>query len=208
MKALLTPVEVVRNTNLPKEFPPFELKDIRTIEYSFFMDNLSIKLYNEMLEAKLPVTGIVEWSQASHAAGDVVKREGVIYEALETTTTRPPTDSWKIRDKFSNECYSDIWCNGFLAELLSFMVLQARLPFIANNIHAEGVGTSNSTFTKATQKGYDVTASGVDASIGVALKNFKDYVNNQNKCLNLPNITDGCGITEQVDINTSIYKVA
>lgn len=207
MKTLLTPVEVVRNSNLPKEFPPFELKDIRVIEYSFFMDNLSIDLYNSMLEAKLPVTGIDEWSQnGSYNIDSVVKRDGVIYKALESTTSRPPTDSWKIRDKFSNECYSDIWCNGFLAELLSFMVLQARLPFIANNIHAEGVGTSNSTFTKATQKGYDVTANAVDVSIGVALKNFKDYAYNQNKCLNLHTISN-CGIEEKI-ASVSSYKVA
>lgn len=199
MQTLITPVEIIGNCGLPPQFPAFDLRTIRAVEYQFFHKYLNKELYDLLLDNVTDYSLVSEWgAAATYTTGNIVKLAGRVHIALDSSTNvKPPNSKWKNAPKFDlitdKPCLNHIWCEGFLSDCLAWGVLLSRLPFIKDQIHAEGIGNINTDrFQNSTDTGYHSLYNGAKNMYNTCLENHKIWLATTN-CLTP--IVEKCGIT-------------
>lgn len=198
MQTLITPVEIISNCGLPSQFPPFDLRTIRAVEYQFFRKYLNKELYDLLLGSLVDYSLTSEWLAATaYTEGDIVKLAGRAYVATQSSTNaKPPNSKWETAPKFEpnpdNPCLDNIWCEGFLSDCLAWGVLLSRLPFIKDQIHAEGIGNINTDrFNNSDKDGYLSLSNGTKNMYNTCLENHKQWLLDTN-CLSA--VTAKCDI--------------
>jgi hypothetical protein len=201
MVTLITGEEIKENCGLSPNFPAIDLKSCKGVENFFFSKHLTLDLYKKLLSYVVDYSGEAEWSNTTtYSIGGIAKRGNKVYKALEANIDfRPPNSKWEIAPKLWSEedtseanCINTIWCDGFLAETLSWAVLVARLPFINNKIETDGIGTTvNDKFVKADIKEFQITQGAAQKMYEMSLDNLKTWLD-ANKCfVSVPEI-DAC----------------
>lgn len=209
MQTLITPVEIISNCGLPSQFPAFDLRTIRAVEYQFFRKYLTTEVYNTLLGMLVDYTLLTEWnSTTTYVTGNLVKLAGRAYIATEGSINfKPPNSKWDAAPKLSTNlqqpCLSQIWCAGFLSDCLSWGVLLSRLPLIKDQIHAEGIGNiATDRFQNSTDTGYQTLYNGVKNMYNTCLENHKAWLTDT-KCLT--EVASSCEIISQPSTANSDY---
>lgn len=167
---LLQPIEIVKNTGIQGDIPLCALHLIFQTEYTEFRKCLGVAFY-EQLKADLTVNVYTNYKAGqTYNLGDKVSVQGIIYEALKTTTNSIAVKTdWKLVDKFQTACFNELWCM-FLANYLAWRVLREHQPYLDNL-----VGEIKS------EEAYNRQIIAIDNSANKTFQNMVSWVKMNNK---------------------------
>lgn len=182
MRSLLSNRELIRYSGLGPTFPECEVRQIRLVELAEFRNCLGIAMYNYLLAHVVDYSSTAQWaSGTTYATNDLVVYKGDVYKAKQASTgVEPPTYThWGLAPKFDEACTEALWCD-FLAEFLAYAVLNQRLPWISNQIKAEGVVVMRgNSFDPASDKGVRDLQAAVLGAKELAFDNLDWYLRDQ-----------------------------
>lgn len=195
---LLTPLEVIKYTNLPADYPPCEIREANKIVFTEFLRCFGIDFYNHIV-SKLAVYAANSYIIGqTYVINDVVSYNGVLWKctAISTTDVAGHSNSWILAPKFTDECLNEFWCD-YLASYLSWVVRENKEPFWfyeSKKVKSEGyVANASSTSLLS------VIMSAIRKNIASEFLIIDKYLrDNKTQCgfnKYLPNqqLTDACG---------------
>ena len=190
-KTLLSQSEIVKYTVLAKEFPRCDFGELFQAEYVEFCDCLGIDFYKQLLRSCVDYSKICEKYDPNkeYQIGDKVVWKGTYLSAVKVTKNNNPDTKgcWELCPKFEDPCLEKFWCK-FLAPYLSWVILRQQLPFIANQIKADGVLEMfgfGARFKTVEEDRIHMVNKAIAARVEQAFKALKKYAQTENKgCLN------------------------
>ena len=180
-KILLSKAEFKSYASVDDAFPNCDLKAIRRIEQYEFRHRLGWDFYTALLDDLNEPTYTTYASGTTYNQDDVVSYKGVLYTATAVTTTALPTvaTDWTETDKFTTECYNDLWCDGSLAEFLSLAVLKDMIPKVMVQVSGSGLTQGyGQTFKPAGHQNYEIRMRSINKEIEMAFDNLHHYMIN------------------------------
>lgn len=137
-EVLLGTKEAVLLSGIPENFPPCRVDDILQIEIQERRDCLGAGLYDSMLADLADYSGEPEFvSGSTYNPGDVVRYNGMYFEAEAVTTDLPTnTATWKLAPKFQLDLYNQLWV--FLGRYLACLAIKASIE--PNAVKMTGAG--------------------------------------------------------------------
>jgi len=156
---------------------PCSFRDLFQIEFREARNCLGVDFWNDIKAALADHSAEPAYeSGTTYNAGDIVKFEGIYYEATTTTTAIPTVASdWEEAPKFTGACaekYDDFYCD-FLGPYLAFTVLSVRLPYLRNVATDIGViQYEGNRYEPAEMKEYRSLQHAIDRDREIAWKNM------------------------------------
>lgn len=178
MVTLLTETEVIKWAKLGEEFPGCTLNDINQVERTERRERLGKDLYDALVADLADNSAATPYESKTYNSGDkVIWRDGLVYEAKETTTKEPENvSSWKLADKFTTDKYNDFW-TLVLARYLSIRVLQNTAPSMEVKFSASGaVQLQGQTFIPAKSDPIKRAQSWIETQIKICWENVVDFL--------------------------------
>lgn len=191
-KTLLSRFEIVKYSGLAKEFPACDFGDVFQIEYNEFCECLGVDFYKDLLKHCVDYSENCEEydHEKDYPIGAVVTWRGCYKISVKETKGNSPDTKgcWELAPKFDKECLNKFWCK-FLAPYLAWVALRHQLPFIANQIKADGVLEMfgfGARFKTVEEDRIHMVMKAIAARVELAFKNMKKYAqtNNGSGCFN------------------------
>lgn len=189
MAKYLTETEVIKYSSAGKDFPTKPVCDcLDDVEETFINECLGTDLDEHLtgLLQSLP-DNVAEWQDCnSYAAGDVVDRNGIYYEAAADYTSSDPLDEngdWAEYDRFTSECANQLWTR-YLRKILALMVFKCAIPEATHRTGAGGLtvqgqdpkGERAATGSEIARKQMDV-----QARIDSIMKNMRIWMAHEDR---------------------------
>jgi len=147
-KPILTRQEAAIRAELGAKFPLCNLSDLYQTEVFEFRHCFGMATYEKMRDALADYSNADPWMSQSYTAGTVVIKDGVFWQAKQTTTTEPLAENeyWGLAPKFDDtdcgQLYNELWCD-YLARYLALKVAIITIGRQAVTVSGQGV-TRNS----------------------------------------------------------------
>lgn len=139
---LITPYEVIKYGPVAESFPTkYVCDNIFVTESELFHDCLGDDLHEAMLANMQSMSGIDDYDiQTVYSEGDEVVYEGCVFVSLKDGNTKDPdnVNTWKVRDKFENECFQNMW-DRYLKQLLAYSVILASVRYATFQAGGHGI---------------------------------------------------------------------
>jgi hypothetical protein len=143
---IITAAEAIRYSPVENSFPESSVDDhIGLEEENALIELLGEDFYNILIADLIDYSGTAEYDpDTTYSNGNKVVYEGRVFESLadsNTTLIGDPLDTskWKEADKFTTECYNDLYFKGHLRTYLSCLVIIQAVPHVTFKTGASGV---------------------------------------------------------------------
>lgn len=143
---LIAPIEVVWNSPAGRDYPLDNIcLVLDQVEQEFLNECLGCDMYDWL------IANVDAWPEDtagwvdgnSYSVGDLVTREGKLYESLTNANTTDPLEDdgtdWEIPARFgTNACANELW-EEYLVKILANKILQFTLNFTTHKTNANGL---------------------------------------------------------------------
>lgn len=186
---LIAPIEVVWNSPAGRDYPLDNIRLVlEQVEEEFLNECLGCEMYDWL------IANVDAWPADTHDwvdgsdydTGDMVTREGKLYESLIDNNTVDPQNAdgtdWTIPARFgANACANELWDN-YLVKLLANKILQATVGFTTHKTNANGLTVLDSggsfdrqSFRSGSKSELKDYSNGLDALNGTIIRNMKRW---------------------------------
>lgn len=182
-KTILQPNDVLRFTQVSKEFPVCSLALIRQVERAEAYSCIGFPFYERLLADLVDHSGAPQWSKATtYGVGDVVLYNQVYYVATASSTGIIPSNAlnyWDYAPRFTTQAYEDLFIDGALGSYLAHLAVRQSLGFGLISFGANGiVAPQGNTFDSPTEAMVKKYQNNLDAIVNQARGVMSNFVLN------------------------------
>ena len=150
-----------------------------------YLNSLSYELYVAMQADLVDYSAVAAWaSGTSYTIGQKCVVDGIVYEALKTTTAKPtpvPSASWKVAKKFTSTCLEELWLK--MRRWLCLKAMQSALAFIIVDISDNGASRKiGGQYQPASNRDTEMVAQAINGQLNQAWTIFVHWINNIATC--------------------------